>query len=174
MDAYLDFDDLLIPNDISECLPNYYLYQRSCLQKCPEKYYNSVLDYTETEEEINLTKNQTCLSCHYTCKNCRGSMDYHCTECYTDAKIVHVSTSESYCYPIHIMAEVLSEKWYYRMFTMTYILVIVVTIPAVIYLCIKRRQIFQSDSKEYAHFDIVENIREMEKDIKSTVYTDSE
>lgn len=155
-----------------ECLPDYFLYQKSCLQKCPEKYYNSVLDYTEKEEEINLIKNQTCLSCHYTCKNCRGSMDYHCTECYADAKIVNASPTESYCYPIHIMTEVLSEKWYYRMFTMTYMLVIIVAVPSVIYLCIKRRQIFQSDKQEYVAVDIVKNIREMEKDIKSTVYTD--
>ncbi|KAJ8968362.1 hypothetical protein NQ317_009525 [Molorchus minor] len=165
-------DILEVEEQGKKCLLNYNLYQRRCIEKCPEKYYSSLLEYNENAEEMNVVKAQTCLPCHYTCKDCVGSMDYHCTECYPDAKIVHVTSTESYCYPIHIMTEVLSEKWYYRMFTMTYILVIVFAIPAVIYLFVKRRKIFQSDSQEYVN--IVTNIRAMEKDIKSAVYTDSE
>ncbi|CAH1153649.1 unnamed protein product [Phaedon cochleariae] len=156
-----------------ECLQNHYLYQRICIQMCPEKYFNSILEYDESRKIQNLSKDETCLPCHYSCKNCIGSLDSNCVECYGDAKIVRTSSTDSYCYPVHILSEVLSEKWYYRMFTLTYIIVISMTILTVIYLCCKRRQILQNDDMSYITLGVEDDLKSSQKDIKS-IYTDNE
>lgn len=145
-------------------MPNYQLYQRKCIERCPEKYYNSILDNIELDDG----RNQSCLPCHYTCKSCLGSLDSQCLNCYSDAQLIKTSKTETFCYPIHVMSEFLSEKWYYRMFTITYLLVIIFAAAAVISFCIKRKRNNLQD--KYVTLSTSENT----KDIKTEIYSDSE
>nr|CAH7745731.1 unnamed protein product [Callosobruchus chinensis] len=153
-----------------ECDPNEMLYKNTCIQRCREKFYNSLLDFPG--EIADLEKNQTCLACHYTCRNCMGSLDSQCIECYGDAKLFNVSKTESFCYPISLVSEVLAEKWYHSLFTFSCILVIILAVLAVTYCVIKRRK--NRNDAEYHKLNITDEIRSMEKEIKSAVYSDSE
>ncbi|XP_072402014.1 furin-like protease 1 isoform X1 [Diabrotica undecimpunctata] len=152
-----------------DCSPNYVLYKGFCINSCQEKFYNTILDFDTPEEIKRYLKNQTCSPCHYTCKSCKSSLDTGCLECYSDAELVISSSTESYCYPIHIVSEVLSEKWYYRMFIVS-IIMLACSIPVAIYLCIKRRKI--GHYRDNVSYDVVHDIRRMEKNVKSTVYSD--
>ncbi|CAH1965223.1 unnamed protein product [Acanthoscelides obtectus] len=91
-----------------ECDPNEMLYKNTCIQRCKEKFYNSLLDIPG--DITGPERNQTCLACHYTCRNCMGSLDSQCTGCYGDAKLYNVSATETYCYPVSLISDVLSEK----------------------------------------------------------------
>lgn len=128
---------------------------------CPEKYYNYV-----DKQGVN------CLPCHYTCKKCIGPLDYECSECYNDSNLYKLTNSESYCYPIRVINNINNEVWYHRLFNSISIIFICFVIVS-IYLYIKRKR---TKLKQYDYEKVytLENIREMERKIKSEIYSDSE
>lgn len=150
-----------------ECFPNFVLYQGFCINVCPRKFYNNLLDLNTPEQIKSLLKNQTCSPCHYTCLSCKGSLDSDCTECYNDAELVITSTTELYCYPIGIVSEVLSEKWYHRVFTMMYLFIFLAIIPTLFYLWIRKRR---DDNQKKLNDLIAQNIER--ENIKTTAYSD--
>ncbi|XP_057655590.1 furin-like protease 1 isoform X2 [Diorhabda carinulata] len=150
-----------------DCFQNFILYKGFCIKLCPRKFYNNLLEMDTPEQIKSLLKNQTCSPCHYTCLSCKGSLDSDCTECYNDAEIVIPSTTESYCYPVGIVSEVLSEKWYHRVFTMMYVLIILAIIPTLLYLWIRKRR---NDNKKKLNYLIAQNIER--ENIKTTAYSD--
>ncbi|XP_019765188.1 furin-like protease 1 isoform X4 [Dendroctonus ponderosae] len=97
-----------------ECYGGLLLYNGTCITNCTQGFYDSRNDLTEKYDGINLASNGKCIKCHYSCKECSGSLDYQCTECFSDAALYRPSGSASYCYPSNIIYDVLSEKWYYR------------------------------------------------------------
>lgn len=141
-----------------------------CIPICPERYYSSYFDYKrkpEQAEELELNLNQ-CLACHYTCRHCNGSNDYECTECFPDAVLFQTSTSEYYCYPSNIVSDVLSEKWYFRMFLILCILLVVLV-------AFTAWKFFQKKKKrDFISLDTLKNIRNIERDVKNSVYSDSD
>lgn len=120
-------------NFFLECLQDLVWYNGTCLQSCPPTYYNSRNDLNPNAEDM--PQSAKCLKCHYSCKRCYSFMDYQCTECFSDAELYSPSSSENYCYSSHIMNTVLSEKWYYRVYSITYVIVLVLILSGVV-LCI--------------------------------------
>ncbi|XP_066152911.1 furin-like protease 1 isoform X1 [Euwallacea fornicatus] len=96
-----------------ECNPDYFMHNWKCIRSCPPGFYDSRNDLNRNSEDSNLPSNAKCLPCHYSCMKCRGSMDYQCAECFGDAFLYNRSRLENYCYPSHMMSDILSEKWYF-------------------------------------------------------------
>ncbi|XP_050314687.1 furin-like protease 1 isoform X2 [Anthonomus grandis grandis] len=95
-----------------ECSSDYLLHNGTCVKECPAGFYDN--REIANSKDTNYRRSGKCLQCHYTCKSCLGPLDYQCTMCFSDAVIYIVSKSQTYCYTSHIISEVLSEKWYYR------------------------------------------------------------
>ncbi|KAF2882899.1 hypothetical protein ILUMI_23285 [Ignelater luminosus] len=158
-----------------ECPSNYILHQGKCLLECPEHLYPSYLDAQKSEHgNKNLQALQSvCLHCHYTCKNCSGSSDYQCTACYPDALLVTSNNLESYCYPNFAVGNLQMEKWYFRAYLLLW-LVILLFIFVLIYYIILEKRLRKKLHREAPQIDIISNIRKIEHNIKTAVYSDSD
>lgn len=157
--------------NISECLPNFMLLDGNCIPVCPEKYYSNYYDYkrkSENAEDLILGTNQ-CLPCHYTCKQCNGSNDYECVECFPDAVIFNKNKEEFYCYPNSFMRDIDLERWYFRMVIFLLIVSLAVIIVWLWKCFAKRRQ-----GRNFIHSDALQNIRHIERSVKNAVYSDSD
>ncbi|CAH1158384.1 unnamed protein product [Phyllotreta striolata] len=152
-----------------ECLPNYQLHKGICIPSCPDKFYNNLLDLGDASVE-SLSGNQTCSPCHYTCKNCKGSLDSDCLGCFGDAKLVQLS-DESYCYPIHLIPDINTEIWYYRFFVILCIALLSLTTAVIFYcFCVKNKK---SDYRKVNCDIVAHQIGGIENDMKSNIYTDN-
>lgn len=141
------------------------------MQSCPEKFYNSYNDYQAkqgTVEEI-LKYVNACLSCHYTCKTCYGSSDYQCKTCYPDALIYTPNTNEFYCYPKVLISDVVADVWYFRTFIVVTIAILLIAALALWKIFVKKRKL-----AEYVQMDTIRHIRDIEKNVKNSVYSDSD
>lgn len=155
----------------SECSSDLVLHNDECIEKCPEKFYNSYSDYQTkqgTAEEILKYFNQ-CIACHYTCKTCIGSSDYQCSSCLPDAVLYKENTNEFYCYPKVLVFKVLSDAWYFRTF-----IVLIVAIVLIIGLGLWRVFAKKRKLAEYVKIDTIRHIRDIEKNVKNAVYSDSD
>ncbi|XP_030762286.1 furin-like protease 1, isoforms 1/1-X/2 isoform X1 [Sitophilus oryzae] len=121
-----------------ECFPNFVLHNGTCLKRCPEGLYDSANDLNVNSEKNALLSKGKCVPCHYSCRACSGSLDYQCTECYPDAELYSPSVLENYCYPISMMSEVLSTKWYYNIFLFVIVCLSLVFV-FLIYFYVKRK-----------------------------------
>ncbi|XP_060536835.1 furin-like protease 1, isoforms 1/1-X/2 isoform X2 [Cylas formicarius] len=147
-----------------ECHPGFVLSNLTCLETCPDGFYNS-----SRGAENSSLKSFACARCHYTCKKCNGSMDYQCTACFPDAVLYHLSRSVAHCYPKHLISEVFSE-WYYRVFTgLICIIILVLLIVILSFAYLKRKTpkyvLIPSDFDE---------TKQIKKNIKAKIYSDSE
>lgn len=173
----------------SDCPPNMILRGTECvvissIVPCPERFYlyssdsssnnvhrlNPLAEDLTTEKIVN-NNNNRCIPCHYSCKNCVGSIDYECSECYPDATLVTVSNNESYCYPNYLASVVGYKSWYVRIFIMLCVIFVIMTIHLFWYVFKKRTGI---NKKNYVQLDTIENIRNMERNVKMAVYSDSD
>ncbi|XP_044765837.1 furin-like protease 1 [Coccinella septempunctata] len=88
---------------------------------CPDGYYKK--DIEIIREEVNdRFLNFTCGTCHYTCKTCKGSLDYDCLSCFPDAVLTNQFPNENYCYPISISWIIHAESMYIIFFLIFLIL----------------------------------------------------
>ncbi|CAH0562213.1 unnamed protein product [Brassicogethes aeneus] len=131
-----------------ECRKGYTLIEGFCLKSCPEKLFPS------PNERVR------CLPCHYTCKNCKGSLDYDCTECYDDAKLYNISSNEKYCYPIKLIPNISKVQKLEYFIIITVVLIVVVLS---IYLCMKKKN-------QDHNYEIVKDIRSIEKNVQNKLY----
>lgn len=154
-------DKLIIFLSFTECSQNYVLLNGVCVASCPDRFF------AETT-----TSGQVCMPCHYTCKKCRRGDDYECSLCYDDAKLYTPSDFESYCYPKSMFRQIDSSNWYYYTFV---VLFLSITSSGIIfaiygtYSCLVKKQEYQS-----VHLETVKNIRQIEDEIKTSIYSDSE
>lgn len=140
------------------------------MKVCPQGYFNISLisERSATAEELYSENNSNkCISCHYTCKECAGSLDYQCTECFPDATLLLYSSSETYCYPTSVAPLILENIWYIRVFVMLIIIALLI-LGYFVWKFHKHRQ----QNAGYSHLD--ENVHNLEKNAKSALYSDSE
>lgn len=139
------------------------------MRRCPERYYPVYYDYERKPEaeELSTSLNQ-CVTCHYTCRDCHGSNDYDCTACFPDALLYRTANSESYCYPRSLVSDVLSEKWYFRVFVLL-CAVGTALLGVLLWKCTRREKM-----TDVMQMDTLKNIRNIERNVKNTVYSDSE
>ncbi|XP_022901690.1 proprotein convertase subtilisin/kexin type 4-like isoform X1 [Onthophagus taurus] len=155
-----------------ECEDGLFVFEGKCVDKCPERYYPSTLEtkIKDTAEEIGSTK-KVCLSCHYTCRICSGSNDYQCTECYPDAILTNPKESESYCYPLSMRVKIEDEKWYFRIFMLlTFFFVIFFILLVLWYIRYRKDMSYRFTGIDSSD----EKIREMERKVRTAIYSDSE
>lgn len=147
------------------------LHNGKCVHECPNQFYNSYNDYQlkqDTVEKIHGYTNQ-CIACHYTCKTCVGSNDYQCSSCFPDAILYIQNDNEFYCYPKILLSDILSGVWYFRTF-LVLIIVIILLLGFGLWKIVTRRQQFA----QFAHLDTIKHIRDIEKNVKNSVYSDSD
>lgn len=144
-----------------------------CVLSCPEKYYpSSYLSDNKNVEELEYSTN-VCLPCHYSCHECHGSNDYECLSCYPDASLIQHNSEESYCYPKAIISSIQSEEWYFRACVLLWVILILFVLFAAFYLA--RLRSIGSDVKDEAmQFKTLRKIRKIERDIQTSVYSDSD
>lgn len=147
-----------------ECMLGKVLYNGMCFNSCPERYFANL------EERVEETTGSVCLPCHYTCRFCSAGADYECTECYDDAYLYIPSKFESYCYPKSVQEKILYDTWNYRIYIILLAIAITFAVGAIFYLFYS----FCCQRKSYIHPDTVHNIRQIEKDIKTKYYSDSD
>ncbi|KAF5294709.1 hypothetical protein FQA39_LY00193 [Lamprigera yunnana] len=158
-----------------ECSPNHIKHNGRCYSECPERFYPSFLDTADNETEFHddNNKHNVCLACHYTCKHCLGSNDYHCTACYPDAKLTYISNIENYCYPNYVISNIQLEKLYFKVYMFLWI-IFVLFIFAVVFYIIRERKLRKNLINEIMQYNTIKNIRQMEHNVKTIVYSDSE
>lgn len=157
-----------------ECLPNYFNHDGRCYSDCPEQFYASFLDTRDRNRTLeNYENRNVCLACHYTCRHCSGSNDYQCAACYPDAMLTHISSLENYCYPIYIVTNLQLEKLYFKVYVFLWV-IFVLFILAVVFYIIRERRLRNSLMNEILQFNTIKNIRQMEHNVKTTVYSDSD
>ncbi|XP_973131.3 furin-like protease 1 isoform X5 [Tribolium castaneum] len=153
------------------CPENLFLHKGRCIKSCPDGFYHLTLRRERPSEAEDLSpENNTnrCLPCHYTCKKCTGPVDYQCSECFPDAQLVPVSSTETFCYSASVASSIVADKWYIRVFVM----LLIVSVLLVLHLL---WQIFKSRKRPrggYLRFNLINNSDE--KDVKMAVYSDSE
>lgn len=148
------------------------LHNNKCVQACPDQFYNSYNDYQSkqgTVEEILGYVNQ-CIPCHYTCKTCTGSNDYQCSSCFPDALLYTQNPNELYCYPKILVSDVLSGVWYFRTFLVLVFTLLLLTALGLWKMLSRRKKITNFDDQ----MDTIRHIRDIEKSVKSSVYSDSD
>lgn len=146
-----------------ECSPGSVLYDGVCSDSCPDKHYQGT-----TQEMANL-----CLPCHYTCKHCQGGADYQCLDCYEDAQLYIVSDFEMYCYPTSVLNRIHISDWYYRIYVLLVAILLAIMVTLIAYFT--RSYFFKSRwDNDIIHSATLKNIRQIESDIKTTIYSDSE
>lgn len=154
----------------SECSTNLVLHNNECIDTCPEQYYNSYSDYQSKQGTVEEMKyvNQ-CIACHYTCKTCVGSSDYQCSSCFPDALLYTQNPNEFYCYPKILISDVLSSAWYFRTF-------LVVTAATLLLAGLGLWKMFTKKRKatDFVQMDTIRHIRDIEKNVKNSVYSDSD
>lgn len=114
-----------------------------------------------------------CLPCHYTCETCNGSNDYQCTSCYPDEILINASNDEKYCFPNAIRTKINAELWYFRV-CLLLIVILVIIITGMILYVLHERRLHQIRKNEFLHVEALRNIREIERKVKSAVYSDSD
>jgi furin len=164
----------LINNDsLSGCPENLFLHNGRCIKTCPDGFYNlTVTTERNSELEDLLAENNSniCLPCHYTCRQCTGSIDYQCTECFPDATLVSVSDNQFSCYPTSIASTLSSNAWYIRVFIMLVVITILLSIHLIWQLCRLRKK----RKRDYFHLNLVKTAHNIESNPKVAVYSDSE
>lgn len=148
---------------------DYYLYKNNCYKECPDHTY--IVQLTESKREE--FRKGVCLPCHHSCRTCNGSYDYQCTTCYPDEILINTSNDERYCFPNAIRTTINAEIWYFRVFLLLIIILVIVITTIILYI-LHERKLHQLRKNEFMHFDSLRNIREIEKKVKSSVYSDSE
>uniref|UniRef100_A0A1Y1KWI5 furin n=1 Tax=Photinus pyralis TaxID=7054 RepID=A0A1Y1KWI5_PHOPY len=155
-----------------ECQVNYFMHNGRCYSECPEKFYASFLDELGAKKNMDKKMN-VCLSCHYSCKRCSGSNDYQCTLCYPDAILMQVSSLEHYCYPNYVVTNTQLDKLYFKVYIFLWIMFGLFVIGVILYI-IRERRLRNNLMNELTQLGMIKNIRQLERNIKASVYSDSE
>lgn len=142
-----------------ECHSGQVLFKDECVSSCPLGYF--------VPENASV-----CIGCHYSCKSCFGSSDYECLECYPDYVLVNATVLEQFCYPRELVSKLNFVEWYYRTYVLL-ICILVFLVCAFVYLAIKNRK-SKYKWQQLMQIESLNTIRNLEKNVKTTVYTDSE
>ncbi|KAL3289645.1 hypothetical protein HHI36_023054 [Cryptolaemus montrouzieri] len=121
-----------------ECAANYTLRHGVCEPSCPAGYFRK---FRKIFTETNLTiSNITCAPCHYTCRTCKGTLDYDCLTCFPDAILTNLNQNEYYCYPNSISWVLETQSMYYMFFLILFILITMLFV-AIMWILWKLRKI---------------------------------
>lgn len=159
----------LLTSVFTVCKMDYYLYNNNCYKECPLHTYVVEIDESNRGGFIQ----SVCVPCHYSCETCNGSNDYQCTSCYPDEILIKRSNGENYCFPNAIRTKINAEVWYFWV-CLLLVVILVILISSMILYIIHERRVHQMRKSEFLHLDSLRNIREIEKKVKSAVYSDSD
>ncbi|XP_017773695.1 PREDICTED: furin-like protease 1 isoform X4 [Nicrophorus vespilloides] len=152
------------------CMENLFLFDGMCAPQCPENFFPVVYVGGNEKAEDSSPALNYCNPCHYSCKSCNGSNDYDCNDCYPDAVLFTRTKDESYCYPNSMMYSLNEIDWYYGILIFVLVLVALGLAIALFVYCIRSKP----NRGDFMKMNTYKNIRNIERKVKSAVYSDSE